>query len=520
MKEKGFIGAFLLLLEIIDPLAVSAGAPVSNPPLSGARDYPFFLEVEANPSRGINNEMQLLNSGIASLQKRINLIRKAKKRISLEYFIWKKDTSGLIIFHELIKKAKEGVEVRVIIDKSIAFIEMDEFYSEALAKYGIKLHHYNRALDLVTAQFRDHRKILVIDGEEAITGGRNIGNEYFDLDPVYNFIDRDIYIKGPIAKAIQDSFDVYWNHPIIRKWRRLELNSHSNRLFRANRRGHRNYNKHKKKNFKRLRKEAFDWIENREGVEETIERIEKLAQPFLDREPIYSCSRATYVSDLPGARAEQIFNQDYRDSYRLHSRELKKRLFDPSLKELWLTSPYFMLNSFWEKALKFQIEERKIPVHFYTNSLGSTDQFHTSANFYRIVFDYQDKGFIPYIHDSRFFGDTGILEPEFAQARWGMHDKTHIYDEDSFYVGTYNIDNRSDYFNTEMGIFCDGSRELRDRLMDNIKFRLEGAYKIIGKGKAIDKDGQKADVLGNASQTYINLMKLIKWPSWLFEFLM
>jgi putative cardiolipin synthase len=153
-------------------------------------EYPHYFMNDSKVS-GKKNNMQLLHSGIASLQKRIDLIRKAKSRISLEYFIWEEDKAGLLLMHELIKRAKEGIDVRIIVDKSITVIEMDEFFSEAVAKYGIKLWHYQRALDPATAQYRTHRKILVIDGNEGITGGRNIGDDYFDFDEVYNFFDRE-----------------------------------------------------------------------------------------------------------------------------------------------------------------------------------------------------------------------------------------------------------------------------------------------------------------------------------------
>ena len=183
-------------------------------------EYPFYQvsvvdNLESSSDEIKENQIQLLHSGIASLQKRIDLIRKAKKRISIEYFIWEKDTAGLLVFHELIKRAKEGIDIRIILDKSITIIEMDEFYAEAVAKHGIDLRHYHRALDPSSAQFRTHRKILVIDGKEAITGGRNIGDDYFDLDEVYNFVDRDIYVQGKIAKTIQDSFDAFWNDSIV-----------------------------------------------------------------------------------------------------------------------------------------------------------------------------------------------------------------------------------------------------------------------------------------------------------------
>jgi phosphatidylserine/phosphatidylglycerophosphate/cardiolipin synthase-like enzyme len=60
-------------------------------------------------------------------------------------------------------------------------------------------------------QHRSHRKLLIVDGETVLTGGRNIANEYFDLSDRYNFLDSDFEVSGPIVKTVLGSFDVYWN---------------------------------------------------------------------------------------------------------------------------------------------------------------------------------------------------------------------------------------------------------------------------------------------------------------------
>jgi len=71
-----------------------------------------------------------------------------------------------------------------------------------------------------------------------------------------------------------------------------------------------------------------------------------------------------------------------------------------------------------------------------------------------------------------------------------------------------------------MGIFCEGNRELVRELKENIKRRLDVAYKITGKDKAVDKDGKSADVWGHASEEQKKIMKKIRIPSKWFEFLM
>lgn len=481
-------------------------------------EYPYFYVNDEKVS-GKENQMQILHSGIASFQKRIDLIKKAQKRISIEYFIWEQDKAGLLLFHELIKRAKEGIDVRIILDKSITVIEMDEFFAEAVRKYGIDLRHYNRALDPSTAQFRTHRKILVIDGDEGITGGRNIGDDYFDFDEVYNFLDRDVYVKGPIAKAMQDSFDAFWNDPVVKKAKVLDVNPASNRLFR-DRRNRDRYNRHRDEALERQRKEAFDWIATHESMEEVSQRMEEIARPILNKYPILSCPKATFVSDKPGANfITRLAVKKYKKNFRVTRDVLFDFIDNRTEEELHMASPYFMLNERWQKSLS-GVLKKKIKTSIYTNSLGSTDAFYVAANFYRIIYKWQEAGLTTYIHDSKFHPIDPVLNEQVEAARWGMHDKTQAYDDDSFYIGTYNIDNRSDFYNAEMGVFCEGSKELTQNLLDDMKVRAEKGYQITGEKKAVDKDGEDADVYGNATEKQVKIMKAFTLPAMLFEPLM
>ena len=489
-------------------------------------EYPFYFKnivsvSDSADSESIENQVQILHSGIASLQKRIDLIRKAKKRISIEYFIWEKDTTGLLLFHELIKRAKEGIDIRIILDKSITIIEMDEFYAQALAKYGIDLRHYHRALDPMSAQFRTHRKILVIDGEEGITGGRNIGDDYFDLDEVYNFLDRDIYIQGPVAKAMQDSFDAYWKDPIVKESKVLTTNPSSNRLFR-DRRNRDRYQDQRQKALDRQRAEAKEWIEGHATTQQVVEKVEQIARPILNGYPVEVCPKLTFVSDRPGANFLEQIKRDYKKDYRI----LRKVMFDhirnetKESDEFIMASPYFMLNDDWQDALSYVIRDKNVTPTVYTNSLGSTDAFYVAANFYDKIYDWEEVGLLPYIHESSYDPYYPVYNEKVATGRWGMHEKTQLYNDESFFVGTYNIDNRSDFYNAEMGIFCEGSKTLTENLREDMKQRIGQSYLINGKESAVDSEGKDADIYGHASESQILIMKSFTIPARLFKPLM
>ena len=153
------------------------------------------------------------DQGAASFQRRLELIASARTSIALEFFIYDVDDASRLITQALIKKAREGVQVRILVDFSAPVFQLKPAYARLLGEAGVKVRYYNTSAlyRLVSIQHRSHRKLLIVDGETVMTGGRNIANEYFDLSDRYDFLDSDLEISGPIVKTVLESFDVYWN---------------------------------------------------------------------------------------------------------------------------------------------------------------------------------------------------------------------------------------------------------------------------------------------------------------------
>ena len=153
------------------------------------------------------------DQGAASFQRRLELIGAARTSIALEFFIYDVDDASRLITQALIKRAREGVQVRILVDFSAPVFQLKPAYARLLGEAGVKVRYYNTSAiyRLVSIQHRSHRKLLIVDGETVLTGGRNIANDYFDLSDRYNFLDSDLEISGPIVKTMLESFDVYWN---------------------------------------------------------------------------------------------------------------------------------------------------------------------------------------------------------------------------------------------------------------------------------------------------------------------
>ena len=481
----------------------------------GFGEYPFY-DVHETAKDGKKNEVRLIHNGLASLALRIDMIRRAEKEVIMEYFIWKRDLTGKILLLELMRKSRQmkktgkPFRARIILDKSITIFEVNEYYAEILQKYGIEIAYHNRALDPLTAQFRDHRKLIAIDGVEAMTGGRNIGDDYFDMDPVYNFLDRDIWIKGPMARTMRDSFYEYWNHKRIVKEAQPFVVEEFSPLVRSQRRRNTlRLNIHERK-----QKEAREFFRVTDAERIASPRIMKVGMKILEKVPTYSCPKMTFASDLPGGRAAVSLFSDYQ-KYRVLRKEIFKRVNNVD-KGLYVESPYWILNQPMGEALKGLLESGKT-VTALTNSLNSTDAYYVSALFYDQVFDWEKMGLRPFIHNATYLDNNPVALKTIKDVRWGIHAKTMIFGEDSFMVGTYNIDNRSDYYNNERAIFCDGSKELVQDLRNNIKERMTKAYEITGEMKATDEKGKSVDVYGGAKPEAIKSMKKWKIPARIFE---
>jgi putative cardiolipin synthase len=106
------------------------------------------------------------------------------------------------------------------------------------------------------------------------------------------------------------------------------------------------------------------------------------------------------------------------------------------------------------------------------------------------------------------------------KAKWGTHSKTHVYDDDTIMIGTFNIDQRSNFYNSEMSIFCRGNRDLALDVQQSIRGRMNAGYKIIGRRHAVDSNGNRVSVFGRAGIGSKVLMYLLAVPSWIFSYLL
>lgn len=194
------------------------------------RQHLAFMEAVGGPPLILGNHARLLVDGPATYAAMFGAIEAARDHIHLETYILEDDAVGARLAELLIRKRKQGVTVRVLYD-SVGSHETDKAYFENLTRNGVVVHEFNPINPAAGRNWslnnRDHRKILVVDGVVAFTGGINISNVYSSgsarrkasRPPTEEgWRDTQIEIRGPAVAEFQKLFLDSWqrqNGPAI-----------------------------------------------------------------------------------------------------------------------------------------------------------------------------------------------------------------------------------------------------------------------------------------------------------------
>ena len=141
-------------------------------------------------------------------------LEKAEKYIFMEYFIVEEGYMWGRILEMLIRKAKAGVEVRVMYDGMCEMSTLPADYFKLLEAQGIRAKAFSPIKPVVSSHYnyRDHRKILVIDGKVAFNGGVNLADEYINrIERFGHWKDTAVMLKGPAARSFALMFLQMWN---------------------------------------------------------------------------------------------------------------------------------------------------------------------------------------------------------------------------------------------------------------------------------------------------------------------
>ena len=181
---------------------------------SANRNLSYYLSNRLGFPTYRNTEVKYLSSGEQKFRALIAELKKAKRFIFMEYFIVEEGYMLNTIIKVLKEKAEEGVEIRFMYDGMCSISMLPDNYPEYLKRYGIKCKMANPVKPFLstTQNNRDHRKICVIDGKVAFTGGINIGDEYINRKERFgHWKDTAVMLRGDAVQSFTMIFLEMWN---------------------------------------------------------------------------------------------------------------------------------------------------------------------------------------------------------------------------------------------------------------------------------------------------------------------
>ena len=454
-------GAVLLAIAMLCGCAgLPPGADYPKP-ASAAFTHPEDTRLgrefaDAAREHGRDSAFRIINVGVDGFQLRMQMIDAAQSALDLQYFIFRGDETGRMLTDGLQRAADRGVRIRVLVDDGDT-VAGDEQILRLLANPSVEVRIFNpssyrghsrlvRRLNFLAnaprLNYRMHNKLLVADGALALIGGRNIGNQYFQIDPESQFADDDVVTAGPIVGELSATFDEFWNSDLAVPAQALGrgVRPDSGIAARTEHQG--------------ASREAPGAAPKSAAVDyaSLLESGEPLAGIVSGRLPM-AWAHARVVYDSPdkkqvggGAQPGRLITRAVLESIR----EVQS--------ELVLVSPYFIPAADELQLLK-DLRRRQVRVRVLTNSLESTTEIAAQSGYEHYRVPLLQDGVELYevrsmLGDVRGSGQTAQVS---RYGNYALHAKMYVFDRQKLFIGSMNYDQRSKRINTEIGLIIDSS---------------------------------------------------------------
>lgn len=393
-------------------------------------------------ARGDSGVVSLID-GPDAFAARIALIRAASEALDVQYYIWQRDATGLILLDELRKAAERGVRVRLLLDDNgVNGLDADLAALDALPDIEVRLFNpfilrrpkpLGYAFDFVRLNRRMHNKSLTADGAVSILGGRNIGDVYFGFGSGVQFVDTDVVVAGKAVADIGVDFDRYWAsgsaHPIAR----IVASPGADAL-------------------ERLAADAAEATVSAEGqLYSGRLRDSALVGALTSGRLELEWTGVALVSDDP---AKGLGKAAIRD---LLFPQLMTLLSRPT-RSVDLVTAYFIPGKRFSQTLE-RLADTGVRIRILTNSQAATDVAIVHSAYVRYRPRLLRAGVALYElkpeHAPRDEAETRRLT---GSSRASLHSKTLAVDGERIFIGSFNFDPRSLLLNTEMGVVIDSPR--------------------------------------------------------------
>ena len=447
-------------------------------PLSAAsvpsQDSPLVRMAEASVPAQELTGVRLMPHAAYSLDARIELIRRATHSLDIQYYLIANDRTGRLLMRNVRDAAQRGVHVRLLADDLYTFgsdqmfiglaafpnVEVRLFNPYCSGRTGLFLSRYMASLqDFRRLNHRMHNKLFIADGAIVVAGGRNIADEYFSRSMSGNFVDMDALMIGAVVPKLAAIFDTYWN------------STHSYPVA-----------------------QIITTDRTREQVQEDFNKIvdegDQMMEVKLPPHDILGYGPVTHEFGAGPLALEWGTARAFADSPdkvmamtpdAARSMSVTMNVFDlvaAARSEVVMSSPYFVPGEKGVQAFD-ELCKRDVKVTILTNSLASNDEAVVHAGYARYRPELLRSGVDLYelsTTRSLLNKELDIAIPGTSTGR--LHAKTAVIDRSMVFVGSMNLDPRSDSINTELGIIVRSpalAREVR-QVIDISKF--ESAYRV------------------------------------------
>lgn len=491
-----------LLVALLTTGCASVSTGIVNEPKSSALQDPrqtqlgkHFLDLSQTHSD--LSGYHLIHVGVDGLAARAQIIRSAERTLDLQYFIFRGDATGTLLTEELRHAADRGVRIRVLVDDGDT-VAGDEHLLQLDGYPNMQVRVFNpfdyrrhnlmlKNLDLLfhksRLDYRMHNKLMVADNAVALVGGRNVGNQYFQLDPESQFADDDIFAAGPIAQTLSHSFDEFWNSEMVVPAAKLETGKPHP-----------------------YQPPASVPVVQGSGIDYAA-RIDS-GEPYkglMDGRRTLIWAPAKLMYDSPNKRSIER----HEEHGRLMSQAVEQEIGNART-ELLLTSPYFVPSED-ELSLLKKVRDRDAAVKVLSNSLESAPSLAAHSGYTKVRKPLLEAGVRMFEIRSRLDSTRGSGQTR-QLSRYGnyaLHAKLYVFDRQRCFVGSWNYDQRSLHLNTEIGLLID-SADLGADIGRRIDAMMapEAAYEVV-----LEKDPDGHETL--AWQTEVDHKKVLlkKEPS-------
>ncbi len=387
-----------------------------------------------------DNYLYFLNNTDDATLARIKIIETAKKELLISYFIFDDDPFGLVSLDVLLlqKELYPDLKIRILLDASANGIDKSLLYY--MEQHGIEIKEFHPLPKLFVPwskmsiknffnalnnlNYRMHDKMILADDDMLIIGGRNIENSYYGLNSK-NFHDRDLFFKSkPLVADVREYFNQLWNSNHVQKIT----------YYHGDKKG--------------------KWRDK------MVNKLINIRKYILSKKSIYQKLISAIDPKTKGIKFKKVkfLNSYDKVKNKFNPEFLSTSLYNLTIntkKSFIIETPYLLPTIRFYKLLRY-FKSKGVKMQFVTNSFCSTDAMPVAA---------------AYDNEKPKLEELGVELYEYLGPDY-LHAKSAVFDDSLALVGSYNMDPRSAYINTELVFVIDDkniAKELKRLITEDME---------------------------------------------------